>query len=128
MSPDGKFLAYVSTGTGRSEIYVQAFPTPRERWRISATGGRQPLWRTDGKELFFVNAESSTLYAVEIKRGSKPDFGVPTPLFEIRAHIRFIKNSYLPAPDGQRFLVNMALDSTTPPICVVRNWTAGLKD
>jgi Tol biopolymer transport system component len=127
-SPDGKFVAYVSTATGQSEIYVQPFPATGERWPISATGGRQPLWRQDGKELFFVSPDSNRLYAVEIKPGAVFDYGQPKFLFEIRANVLFVRNSYIPSPDGQRFLVNMALDTTTPPIHVVRNWTAGLKD
>jgi eukaryotic-like serine/threonine-protein kinase len=125
LSPDGKFIAYVSTETGESEVYVQSFPAG-ERWPISNTGGRQPLWRADGEELYFVSPRG-TLYAVEIKPGSKFDYGTPHPLFEMRAEVYLVRNSYIPSPDGSRFLVNMALD-TTPPIHVVTNWTAGLKN
>ena len=127
LSPDGKFVAYVSTETGRSEIYVQPFPTG-ERHRISDAGGRQPFWRQDGKELFFVSPENNSLYAVAAKPGPKFAFDPPKLLFELRANVMFVRNSYIPTRDGQRILVNMALDSTTPPIRVIRNWTAGLKD
>jgi len=127
LSPDGKFVAYVSTATGRSEIYVQPFPTG-ERRRISDAGGRQPFWREDGTELFFVSPENNSLYAVAVKSGPKFDSVPPKLLFELRANVMFVRNSYIPSRDGQRILVNMALDSTTPPIRVVRNWTAVLKD
>jgi Tol biopolymer transport system component len=126
LSPDGKFVAYVSAATGDSEIYVQPFPTG-ERWRISNSGGRQPLWRPDGRELFFVSPDRK-LYAVEIRPGPAFDYGIPQFLFEMRADVQLVRNSYIPSPDGTRFLVNMALDTTSPPIHVVRNWTAGLKN
>ncbi len=126
LSPDGKFVAYVSTETGRSEVYVQPFPTG-ERRRISDAGGRQPFWRQDGTELFFVSPENNSLYAVAVKSGPKFDSVSPKLLFELRANVMFVRNSYIPSRDGQRILVNMALDSTTPPIRVIRNWTAVLK-
>jgi len=126
LSPDGKFVAYVSGGTGESEVYVQPFPAG-ERSRISYTGGRQPFWRSDGRELFFVSPDSK-LYAVEIKPGPKFDYGTPQFLFEMRAEVLRVRNSYIPSPDGTRFLVNMPLDTTVPPIHVVRNWTSGLKN
>ena len=126
LSPDGKLVAYVHGGPGQSGIYVQAFPAG-ERWPISITGqGRQPRWREDGKELYFAGVPEPRLYAVAVTPG--PTFGTPQPLFDLHADVLRTRNSYIPSPDGQRFLVNMALDTTTPPIRVVRNWTAGLKN
>ena len=52
-SPDGRWLAYSSNETGRLEVYVQPFPANGSRWPISTSGGRQPSWRRDGKELFY---------------------------------------------------------------------------
>ena len=125
LSPDGKFIAYVSTASGESEIYVQSFPAG-ERWPISNGGGRQPRWRADGKELYFVSPDGGRLYAVQIKPGPRFDYGTPQFLFAMPMEVYQVRNSYIPSPDGTRFLVNKALD-TTPPIHVVRNWTAGLK-
>jgi Tol biopolymer transport system component len=126
-SPDGKFVAYVSSETGRREVYVVPFPATGERWPISNNGGRQPLWRQDGKELFFVN-DDRKLYAVDITLGPRFDYGAPRFLFDMRANVYNVRNSYIPSPDGTRFLVNMALDTSAPPIHVVRNWVAELKD
>jgi eukaryotic-like serine/threonine-protein kinase len=126
LSPDGKFVAYVSGATGESEVYVQPFPAG-ERKRMSYTGGRQPLWRPDGRELFFVSTDGK-LYAVEIKPGPNFDYGTPQFLFDTRAEVFRLRNSYIPNNDGRRFLVNMTVDTTAPSIHVVRNWTAGLKN
>src|SRR5262249_44768368 len=69
LSPDGKWLAYVSDETGRAEVYVQRFPTPGNRVLISANGGDQPAWRRDGKELYYL-APDRKLMAVAVKPGA----------------------------------------------------------
>ena len=103
-----------------------SIPAGRRFRSSSIRGARQPVWRRDGRELFFVSPENNGLYAVAVKPG--PKFDPPKFLFEMRANVMFVRNSYIPSLDGQRILVNMALDTTAPPIRVVRNWTAGLKD
>ena len=129
LSPDGKFLAYASNPTGgRLEVFVEPFPRTGERWQLSNSGGRQPLWREDGKELFFVSDVDRKFYGVAIRPGPKFDYDPPKFLFEMRANVSATRNSYIPSPDGTRFLVNMTVDSTAPPIHVIRNWTAGLKN
>jgi serine/threonine protein kinase/Tol biopolymer transport system component len=125
-SPDGRFVAWASSATGGYEVYVQPFPATRDRWQVSNNGGRQPMWRKDGKELFFVS-EDRKFYSVEVRPGATFDYDAPKFLFEMRADVFNARNSYIPGPDGQRFLVNMSLDTTAPPIHVVRNWTAGFK-
>jgi len=129
LSPDGKFLAYASNPTGgRLEVFVEPFPRTGERWQLSNSGGRQPLWRDDGKELFFVSDVDRKFYVVPIKPGPKFDYDPPKFLFEMRANVYATRNSYIPSPDGKRFLINMTVDSTAPPIHIIHNWTAGLKD
>ncbi len=126
LSPDGRWLAYASTETGRYEIYVQPFPPTGARWQVSNAGGRQPLWRADGKELFFVS-DDRRFYTVDISDKSGAfDYGVPQFLFEMRANVFNSRNSYIPSRDGQRFLVNMLLEADDSPINVVHNWTEGL--
>ena len=127
LSPDGKLLAYASSRAGRLEVFVQPVPPNGEQWQVSTGGGRQPQWRQDGKELFFVSGVDKKFYAVSVKPGPTLDFEAPQFLFEMRAHVINVRNSYVPSPDGNRFLVNMTLDDTRSPIHVVRNWTAGIK-
>jgi len=123
ISPNGRWLAYASTETGRLEVYVQPFPPTGARWQISNAGGHQPFWRTDGKELFFV-ADDRRFYAVGVETaGQRFDYGVPHFLFDLHANVYNVRNSYVPSADGQRFLVNTLLEGTGPPLTVVLNWT-----
>ena len=86
-------------------------------------GGRQPLWRRDGKELFFVN-DDRKFFAVDIIAGPRFDFGAPRFLFDIRANVFNTRNSYVPSRDGQRFLVNMISTLASRPLSVIQNWAA----
>ena len=123
-SPDVRWLAYVSSENGRNEIYVQAFPSTGRRWQVSSGGGRQPLWRADGKELFFVS-DDRKFYAVDVsEKDGSSSYGVPKFLFDMRANVFNSRNSYIPSRDGKRFLVNMLLDADDAPISVVQNWQA----
>ena len=76
LSPDGRFLAYQSNESGRQEIYVQAFPGPGGKWQISTSGGREPQWRADGKELYY-RAFDQKVMAVDIQTGSDVTASTP---------------------------------------------------
>ncbi len=126
-SPDGRWIAYVSTESGKREVYVRPFPDPSGKWRISSAGGSYPRWRRDGKELFYV-APDKTLMAVEITSGSGFAAGVPKPLFRTQMKWLDIGFQYDVSPDGKRFLINtLAEEEKAEAITVVQNWTAGLK-
>ena len=106
-SPDGKFFAYASDETGRSEVYVQRFPPSGGKWQISTSGGDQPLWRADGRELYFLSTDRK-LMSADISLGSEVQVGVPKALFPVRVPPNGIsdnRSQYIPAPDGSRFLV-----------------------
>jgi len=126
-SPDGKWIAYESTESGPGQIYVQGFPSG-SKTQVSTDGGFQPRWRADGKELFYIGPDKK-LMAVDLKsEAGGIQVGTPRILFELRV-------SNLPGPpyydvtrDGQRFLINVAGEETTPtPMTVVMNWNAALK-
>jgi serine/threonine protein kinase/Tol biopolymer transport system component len=125
-SPDGRWVAYLANDTGRFEVYLQRFPRPGRRWQISAGGGVQPLWRRDGKELFFL-APDNTLMAVPIQldpTADSIDAGTPVPLFTPRLTGNpqtFSMRHYAASPDGQRFLIDTPIDVTVP-ITVLLNW------
>ncbi len=129
ISPDGRFVAYVSDESGHQEVYVQTFPDHTGKWQISTSGGVEPIWRRDGKELFYL-APDDTLMSVQIAAASgrlRP--GSPRPLFKTRLARGASRNRYAVSPDGQRFLMMVSADEpSSSPVTVVVNWLALLKN
>jgi len=126
VSPDGRWLAYRSSESGRGEIYVQTFPPSGRKWQISTAGGSDTTWRGDAKELFYV--AGNKLMAVEVKAGpSSLEAGAPRTLFEAPMVSEARRNRYVVTADGQRFLILTPLREAPGTISVVLNWTAGLK-
>jgi Tol biopolymer transport system component len=128
-SPDGRWVAYTSDETGRNEVYVRSFPAASGKFQISSNGGREPLWRGDGKEIYYL-APDGKLMAVSVKLASDTlDRETPKILFE--AHWRYGNTpaySYDVTHDGQRFLsLLLAEPETIRTLTVVTNWQAGLK-
>ena len=130
VSTDGKWLAYVSTLSGRNEVYVRAIDPPSETLPVSTAGGLSPRWSRDGKELYYLATASTMpfgatvpdgrLMAVTISADGRP--GVPTPLFSVHA-----RGSQYDTKDGQRFLINVESGSGSLPITVDLNWTSRLR-
>jgi Tol biopolymer transport system component len=126
-SPDGRWVAYSSNESGRTEVYVAPFPGPGGKWQISTAGGDNPRWRRDGTELFFVSLDSKLMAAAVNGRGSDFQVGAVKPLFQTRAVVG-LRYPYGVSLDGQRFLINTQPEQTSSaPITVVLNWTAGLR-
>jgi serine/threonine protein kinase len=127
-SPDTRWVAYTSDESGQHEIYVQAFPSTGGKWQVSSSGGDQAFWRSDGRELLYLDTQLN-LMAVDVKGSETFEAGTPHSLFRINtpdaAGIGGAHCSYVPAPDGRRFLVNSRVEGAPPtPIVVVLNWTA----
>jgi Tol biopolymer transport system component len=127
ISPDGRWLAYTSSETGRYEVYVQAFPDGGERVAISTEGAGYPEWRRDGNELYYL-AFGSKLVAADIDTSSSPvRIRKRQTLFTApRTADDAGRRQYQPSLDGQRFLFNAVVESRNPPaLTVVLNWQAG---
>ena len=126
VSPNGKWLAYRSNETKRNEVYVMSFPNPGGKWQISTNGGSIPVWSRDGKQLFYIGANSK-LMAVDIRgTGANPEPGIPQPLFEVRLGTN---NPAFDVSSDGRFLFATPVEQTSAaPITVVVNWQAGLKN
>lgn len=82
ISPDSRFIGYASNESGVLEVYVQALGRAGGRWQISTAGGIQPLWRLDGKEMYYLAADGKVM-ALDVDL-ARPSFGVPKALFRAR--------------------------------------------
>lgn len=124
VSPDGRFLAYRSNESGRSEVYVQEFPEARSKFQVSTNGGADPFWKGDGRELYY-RTRDRRIIAVPIQPGATFNVGPPETLFETTFATVTARGLYRPTPDGQRFLVVAPLGrEAIPPTTVVVNWSA----
>lgn len=117
-SPDGRWVAYLSDESGRMELYLERFPERGERFRVSAGGGNWPVWRRDGRELFYVSI-TGDLMAVPIEMESdRNPIGKPVRLFSPR-----LREAYFDASaDGQRFLLVERIDPDVRSITLIQNW------
>jgi eukaryotic-like serine/threonine-protein kinase len=134
-SPDGRWVAYESSESGRFEIYVRQFVAPGDsadstaaqagQWQVSTAGGVYPTWRADGKELFYIDPAGMMMAAPITETGSAVVPGTPVTLFQTNVLGGGIDNAgareYDAAPDG-RFLINRVLDSAAAPITLILNW------
>jgi hypothetical protein len=134
LSPDGKWLAYYSDESGKGQVYIRPFPSGSQVWKVSNDGGREPRWRSDGKELFFTSppvTARAILMAVAIDADGRGGLriGPPQKLFEVRAYVIVPQNNaflYSPHPDRQRFLVNELVETGDPTVNVITNWQSGV--
>jgi Tol biopolymer transport system component len=103
VSPNGQLLAYVSDESGRNEIYVRRLDGGERHWLVTTDGGTEPLWRRDGKELFF--RRGPNVFAVAVGGGAIPTFGTAVRLFSgsYVGDSRWVH--YDISPDGKRFLM-----------------------
>jgi Tol biopolymer transport system component len=125
-SGDGKWIAYVSNETGIDEIFVQPFPPTGGRWQVSVGGGDEPVWRADGRELYYIDA-NAMLVAVSVD-GTPASFTSvrSRPLFRIGSPLGIgFAHRYDAVPDGSRFLVQIDAPQPPPrPPVVIVNWPA----
>jgi Tol biopolymer transport system component len=128
LSPDGRFLAYVSRESGQDEVYVEPFRREGVRVRVSVDGGGQPKWRGDGREIFYTTP-ASRLVAVEVRAaGDRLEVSLPRDLFAIHGLQGTGLDDYAPSADGQRFLVKQPVEEERKPqLHVVTGWTALLE-
>jgi len=132
-SPDGRWIAYSSNASGRTDIYVRPFnEIGNERpasgkWMVSSAGGFSPRWRRDGSELFYLSLDGTAM-SVAVDTSGVFRAGAPKPLFKIPSGVLFWDVS----ADGKRFLMPAPTDTATRPasqarIVVVLNWRAALQ-
>jgi Tol biopolymer transport system component len=94
-SPDGRWIAYVSDEDQRSQVYVRSFPDGSDRTQISASGGSQPQWRRDGRELFYIDPDNAIMAVAVQASGERLTASAPHPLFTAPVDQRkSIRNQY----------------------------------
>jgi Tol biopolymer transport system component len=122
LSPNSKWLAYVSDESGRYEVYVTAFPGPGGKWQVSNGGGGSPWWSDDGKQLYYVN--SNKVMVVAIQNVETFQFGAPAAL-----PIQLNEFASIGPPSrGERFPALKPLSGgQSKPQEVILNWTGTLK-
>jgi dipeptidyl aminopeptidase/acylaminoacyl peptidase len=126
-SPDGRWLAFVSSESGRAEVYVTPVDDQSRRWQVSTEGGRWPVWSPSGREIYFVNLENQLMDA-SVRGESDLEFGISRALFHLPEQPTpfgaFDFASYAVTPDGQRFLFHHAPDRgpISDSLILVQNW------
>jgi Tol biopolymer transport system component/tRNA A-37 threonylcarbamoyl transferase component Bud32 len=123
LSPDGRWIAYVSDESGAFEVYVQAFDGSGAKRLVSRGGGADPRWGALGRELFYISTDRHMM-AVPTTTGPSFDAGKPTPLFELDVHdlmFPFMRR-YDVTGDGQLFLLQESITRNVQPLTVVVNW------
>jgi eukaryotic-like serine/threonine-protein kinase len=118
VSPRGDWIAYSSTESGRWEVYIASFPSFQNRRQVSKKGGIQPVWSSDGNQLFFIDLEG-TMFSFHINSPPRP----PRMLFESRVHVTAYLDEYGVTRDS-RFVIGEAVDERPNLIKVIVNWPA----
>jgi serine/threonine protein kinase/Tol biopolymer transport system component len=124
-APDGRYFVYSSDESGQVEVFVRRFPMTQEVWRVSTSGGQQPDWSRDGKEIFFVSHEGDLMTAPVSTSGGTPAIAPPRRLFRVNVRLSGVANQYAVTADGRRFLVALPTgDYDAEPFRVLLNWSA----
>jgi Tol biopolymer transport system component len=120
-SPDGRWFVYSSDELGEPEIFVRRFPMTNEKWRVSTTGGQQPSWSVDGKEIFYV-ALDANLMAARVSTGASFSSAPSEALFPTTLD-NPTAIQYAASADGQRFLMAVPTRGIDSRIFqVLMNW------
>jgi serine/threonine-protein kinase len=128
-SPDGKYVAYQSNVTGRTEIYVRAFQPDAgvqssARWMVSTQGGRSPSWSRDGHKLYWVAARGPEFFEATIETSPTFRAGIPVKLSEIPTAVA---GETLVTRRGRMLLKTLLDRSTSEPLNVLVNWRSALR-
>ncbi len=124
LSPDGRWLAYVSSESGTPQVYVVPFGGGQGKWQVSANGAIQPTWSKDGKELFYMDLTFNLLAVPVTNTGGALQFGAAEKLVD---HWSAPQVFYDVSPDSKKFLLDRVAQQVSQSVTVVTNFTAGLK-
>ncbi len=124
VSPDGRWLSYLSDESGRFEVYVDAFPVPRNKYRVTDSGSFSAHWKADGRELAVLSADLRSVQVVDIAAGADLKVGAPRPLMALPRGAVWVE----PTRDLQRFLGAVPVaENSTSTLTVVFDWIGALQ-
>jgi len=129
LSRDSRWLAYRSDESGEYEIYVQSFPQPGKKLRVSTSGGEQPMWSKDGRKLYYLSPDSKLMAASIQFSSSSLEISERQVLFE--APLQVIDSLWRPyavLDNGERFIFNARLENNPRSITVIKNWKSLIED
>ena len=104
-SPDGKFIAYVSTELGPNQLFVRPYPGPGGKWKVSLAGGKFPVWSRTAKDLFFLGGDDHIMVASYTIEGNSFVVGVPRVWSPTPIRRDGVRQSFDMSPDGTRAVV-----------------------
>jgi eukaryotic-like serine/threonine-protein kinase len=125
LSPNNKWIAFVSTESGRAEVYVDSYPTTSQRVAVSTDGGHRPRWSRDGGELFYRHGDA--MMAVTVETGAKFQAGKPHRLFFGAYRGESQEPAFDVSPDGRFLMIKIDEAATLRQYNVVQNWLEELK-
>ncbi len=122
-SPDGRWIAYTSNESGQPEVYLRPFPGPGGKFQVSTEGGRNPAWRRDGKEIYYISLNDSKMMSAGISvKGSSAEVSNIHPLFVMNG------TDFYDVMSGGKFILNMPVETQlASPLTLVVNWENELK-
>jgi Tol biopolymer transport system component len=132
LSPDGRWLAFESSQSGRPEVYVTRFPGSRtavdataSRWQVSTQGGSRPRWSGDGRALFYVSLDDLTVMRADVRtsgaglESDTPRVAVEIPLMPV------VRSPFDVSADGRLLLLERTINQSAP-LAIVTNWLAAI--
>jgi len=123
VSPNGKWIAYISDESGRAEVYVDSFPTPRNKYRVTDQGAFFAWWRKDGKELAVLSANSRELFLSDVRTEGEFQSAPLRPWMSLPRDVPFVQ----PAADFQRVLVSVPVrENATSTLTLIFDWVGAL--
>src|SRR5205823_841463 len=130
-SPNGHWIAFASNESGKMEIYVVPYPLSSGKWQVSNGGGEEPVWRRDGKELFFISSSDGKLMATPVTATDHFEAGAPVALFLTHRRQPISSQdvfSYDVGKEGKQFLIaDKSTKAEATPPSIYLNWTSGLQ-
>lgn len=126
LSPDGRWLAYSSTDSGREEVYVTHFPSGQGRWQVSQNGGTFPAWRGDSKEIWYLGTDLILHAAVVNTKGGEFELEPVQSMFQV-TYTSPVGNPYDVSPDGQKVIFSTFPEGVPTPLVLVTNWAGEIK-